>query len=354
MNEEMNNNYNNTPNYNYEKNNSGVKVLLIILIVLAVAILGLLSYKIFVVDKKNYNKKDNNVIENNNSNGNDNIVETNDDNKTVENSNQDTPIINDENENTVENKNLTIDEKIKKEVLMLPLNKIIDKKSYKDIYEGNVIYNAIKKLKSSGHAEYGKDVPKKDKNGKEYPNYSDKTEYTILKQFGLTVEEIEKANINLMEGNLGGQINFDMYDANEVVDKVKELYDYDLKFNESKNYGGEIFTDYFGATILYDSGINKFIFQSGGGVPITGNGTIIDSKHENEYYKIDIVYTAYSIGCTVMDKNNNEKEISCEEASADKRDAYALSHKDELPQYEVSYKINSDNTYEFMNIKKVN
>ena len=65
MNEEMNNNYNNTPNYNYEKNNSGVKVLLIILIILVLCLIGLTCYKIFVVDKKNDNKKDNNVVENN-------------------------------------------------------------------------------------------------------------------------------------------------------------------------------------------------------------------------------------------------------------------------------------------------
>ena len=41
MNEGMNNNYNNAPNYNYEPKNNGVKVLLIILIILAIAILGL-------------------------------------------------------------------------------------------------------------------------------------------------------------------------------------------------------------------------------------------------------------------------------------------------------------------------
>lgn len=67
MNEEMNNNYNNTPDYNYEKKNNGVKVLLVILIILVLCLIGLLSYKIFVVDKKNDNKQinnTNNVVEN--------------------------------------------------------------------------------------------------------------------------------------------------------------------------------------------------------------------------------------------------------------------------------------------------
>ena len=66
MNEEMNNNYNNTPNYNYEKNNGGVKVLLIILIILVLCLIGLTCYKMFIYDKKNDNNKDNNVVENNN------------------------------------------------------------------------------------------------------------------------------------------------------------------------------------------------------------------------------------------------------------------------------------------------
>lgn len=60
MNEKMNSNYNNASNYDCEKKNNGVKVLLIILIILVLCLIGLLSYKIFVVDKKN----DNNVVEN--------------------------------------------------------------------------------------------------------------------------------------------------------------------------------------------------------------------------------------------------------------------------------------------------
>ena len=48
------------------KKDNGVKILLIILIVLAVAILSLLSYKIFVLDKKEINKNNNIKEENNN------------------------------------------------------------------------------------------------------------------------------------------------------------------------------------------------------------------------------------------------------------------------------------------------
>ena len=66
MNEEMNNNYNNTPNYNYEKKNNGVKVLLIIVIILLLCLIGLTAYKLFVVDKKDDNKN-NNIVENENN-----------------------------------------------------------------------------------------------------------------------------------------------------------------------------------------------------------------------------------------------------------------------------------------------
>ncbi len=57
-NNEVQNNYNPIPNNNYEepKKNNGTKMLLIILILLALIIIGLLSYKIFVVDKNNNNE----------------------------------------------------------------------------------------------------------------------------------------------------------------------------------------------------------------------------------------------------------------------------------------------------------
>ena len=62
-------------NNNYEKNNSGVKVLLIILIILVLCLIGLTCYKMFIYDKKNDNKKDNNAVENTNNKGNDNKIE---------------------------------------------------------------------------------------------------------------------------------------------------------------------------------------------------------------------------------------------------------------------------------------
>ena len=84
MNEEMNN--------NYEKNNSGVKVLLIILIILVLCLIGLTCYKMFIYDNKIDDKKDNNVVENNsnghnnsskipNNNINNNVVENKDSNQ---------------------------------------------------------------------------------------------------------------------------------------------------------------------------------------------------------------------------------------------------------------------------------
>ena len=68
MNEELNNNIvnnetNSNNNYEPPKSNNGVKVLLIILIILVLCLIGLLSYKLFIVDKKNDNTNNNVVTE---------------------------------------------------------------------------------------------------------------------------------------------------------------------------------------------------------------------------------------------------------------------------------------------------
>ena len=70
MNEEVNNNYNNTPNYNYEKKNNGGNALLIILIILVTLLIALLCYKMFIYDKKNNNINVNKVEEKNDNNEN--------------------------------------------------------------------------------------------------------------------------------------------------------------------------------------------------------------------------------------------------------------------------------------------
>ncbi len=60
MNEEMNNNVVNN-NYEPPKSNNGVKVLLIILILLVLCLIGLTCYKVFVYDKKDNTKPNNNT-----------------------------------------------------------------------------------------------------------------------------------------------------------------------------------------------------------------------------------------------------------------------------------------------------
>ena len=108
MNEEMNNNnYNSTPNYNYEKKNNGVKVLLIVLIILVLCLIGLLSYKIFIVDKKNDNKES--------SNTNNNIVEKvdNDTNNTISDDNSKKVNDKEEKDSNIEEILLSDNDKIK-------------------------------------------------------------------------------------------------------------------------------------------------------------------------------------------------------------------------------------------------
>ena len=52
-----------------------------------------------------------------------------------------------------------------------------------------------------------------------------------------------------------------------------------------------------------------------------------------------------------MVDNNDKINTLCSDKELND---YSLAHKDELPQYEVSFKIDDDNTYEFLNLKKVN
>ena len=130
MNEETNNNVeeknkdisnnnikeNNTniQNNNHESkknnNNNNMKVL-VLLIVLTMCLIGLLSYKIFVVDNKNTNKKENNnVVEKNKQEENKNIVEKNKHEKNVKDNNQ-------ENSKLEENENKDNDEENKTKVM---------------------------------------------------------------------------------------------------------------------------------------------------------------------------------------------------------------------------------------------
>ena len=83
MSEEINNNIvnnetNSNNNYEPPKSNNGVKVLLVVLIILVLCLIGLTAYKMLVFDKKNDNKKDNNVVKKDDNRQSNNAIEKND------------------------------------------------------------------------------------------------------------------------------------------------------------------------------------------------------------------------------------------------------------------------------------
>ena len=309
MNEEMNNNYNNTPNYNYEKKNNGVKTLLIVLIVLAVAILGLLSYKIFVSDKKNSNTKDNNVVENK-------------DDKTTNSDNQNNKI--EENGNN-EKSNSAISSKLegelKNQVKRLPLHVILNGNyDYKYIFESNAIFESLQKLSSEKNCKF-------DKNKVGYNGWSD---------------------VNCYKGE-------------EIIKKVKELFNYNLTLKE-KEYGGcQVHSlANFCDTMYYDSKNAKLVVINGDGTAGTVINTILDTTFNNNLYKIKYANASYELSNVLKEDDTNcnkafDKDGKEHTLCSDKElNDYTLSHKDDFSQYEVSFKINSDDTYEFKDIKKIN
>ena len=331
MNEEMNNNYNNTPNYNYEKKNNGGNVLLIILIILVTLLIALLCYKMFVYDKKNDNKETKNVVDNKKIEENDKIEEAL--LKSIE-----TTFYNG------------------RYVDILNSNKKVDKEI--------LLEYAIKEIGGCGSVscsgKYNFDYYKKhvtpyyDELDKKY--FSDDSKISFL-----------------------GQEVYALYSIDDVKQSLKVLYGSNAKMPSFKNEEIIKINRMFPTRVMYLENINKFMVAIGGGGMTGGyiydDKRILDTQYKNSIYMIRFLETTYQYDtdeqneylekyCYVIDKNNKKKEIEClayydgenfdYDKTMDNINSYSLSHKDELPQYEISFKVNSDNTYEFVDIKKVN
>ena len=222
-------------------------------------------------------------------------------------------------------------EELKNQVLTLPLNNILNwQYDYKYIYEADAISTALSKLS--------------------YENKLSKEEWDITK---FDYDELYVHN--------GGrdETAVKYYKGEDFVNKVKELYGYNLQL-ENGGYGGCQILGLANNCIYmaYDKIIDKLYLAFGGGTAGTVISTIVDSSLDNGIYKIKYVNTSYaaagkingSICYQIVDKNDKEHILCSDKELND----YNLSHKNELSQYEVSFKINDDSTYEFLNIKKEN
>ena len=152
-----------------------------------------------------------------------------------------------------------------------------------------------------------------------------------------------------------------IYDAGEVLKTIKKVYkDVELRDKEMIDLH-----DFSIGKFIYLKDINKIIYYTGGG-GVTGwpisIKEILDTSFSNNIYKIKYIdgemsHSTTDLSCYMIDNNNNKRNINCNLMTKDgstEREEYVDSHKDEFPQYEVSFKINSDNTYEFIDVVKVN
>ena len=332
MNEEMNNNMvpNNNPiNNNYyepQKNNRGVKALLVVLIILVLCLIGLTCYKMFVYDKKdNKNNKDNTPVEEKENNKEEN-----------------TPA--EEKENGTSSISKELENKIKDNFMNAPYVEILN--SNKDISKEMVLYYTITTIGSCNPMEcYGE---YKNQNSEYYKlydkNYDMLNEKYSTKFDGQTLKAIYNSEIiNKSARELYGKtITF----ANEEIVKVSKMYP---------------------TNVIYVKSNDLFAVYGGGGGMISDGTfsvkTIVNTGFKNNIYTIRFVETLYrayidennstDTYCYIIDKNNQKTKIECYDDDKNKINDYSLSHKDELPQYEVSFKIDG-NSYEFIDIKKVN
>lgn len=329
----LNNNVNSIPNNNYEppKSNNGVKVLLVILILLVLCLIGLTCYKMFIYDKKNDNKQNSNVVEEKEDNKPDNNI--------VEEKNNDNLKLSAE-----------LEEKIKDNFEFADYVKILN--SNKVPSKEEVYYYTIKKIEGCDPMEC-----------------KGKYDYNKMKEYENVFNEKYSHEFD-------GQTLYAVYNMEDIEDSVRELYGSNVKLNFENKEVVSI-SNMYPTKVLYVKDINKFgVYIGGGGMVSDGVDhlkLIVDTTLKDNIYSINYIDTKYRAYlselsddkyCYIVGKNNNKINNECyatEENWTSKKDeidnkikSYSLSHKDELPQYEVSFKINTDNTYEFNDIKKIN
>ena len=196
------------------------------------------------------------------------------------------------------------EEKVKYQVLNIPFEELLDKKyNYKYLYESHVIYEVLEKITGE--------------------------------------EDSNKPEVKY-------------YKSADIISKVKEVFNYDLKFDR-KEYGGcSAYNRNNHCFVMeYDNNTSKLVTYPGSAVAGESEAKIVDSSYENNIYKVKYLLVNYDMTELCYDKTKDITDCQVVDINKQKEEYYN-SHKDELSQYEVSFKINSDNTYEFVNVKKVN
>ena len=275
----MENNLNENRNNYVEKNNKGVKALLITLILLVLALLLLFGYKFFILDNKDNNSNNHNVVDNNNNN---------------------------EQEVTISKE---LEEKIAKDLKEIPYSSIIKNGvSYSKLYEEYVLSNVFKELKDTEDFKCNGDNI----------NANDIVEEIYIR-CGYTKDQIKNVyNNKKFYENMGGAWYPTLYKASTIINKVKELYNYNLSYTSSKYEYFEDLPHPLTYSFIYEKELDVFVVNGPGGTVCgwSDNIVILDSKFADGIYTVKYIDTRYTwsdvgLGCNVINKDNKETKISC-------------------------------------------
>ena len=192
----------------------------------------------------------------------------------------------------------------------------------------------------------------------------------IATALGLTESEVEDIDIEIWKNIYGGSTGYTIYDRKDIENYIEETYKnykYNLNLNSSK------YIELSAGGMIYDKNIDKFIYHVSGTTfsPLIKPIIVLNKSFVDKVYKIVFIQTSFKFAeddveddyCYVIDKDEEHKKIDCfstfeepvgsgetlEQMAKD----YVLNHKSDLPQYEISFKLNSDK-YEFIDIKKLN
>lgn len=201
--------------------------------------------------------------------------------------------------------------------------------------------------------------------------------YVSIVRYNISYDELYKTKIAyLVVGGL--EINTVPASPNATVkgdvvrSAAKELYNYELTYDKDTDIPFNKLTFNGEANIYakYNKEKDEYSVEKQG---VTGTvlnvNTIINAKYNNGVYTVTFVDGIYNYvrsaknDCSVVNKSGDNISMKCfstdTEPVVDIRtlnemaNEYVRNHKDELPQYEITFKIDGNN-YSFDNIKKIN
>lgn len=306
---------------NNTKMDATMKALLVLAIITALLISSLLLYKVFVYDKKD-NTKDNDII-------------NKDNNKEVK-----------DKDNYYSYKDT---DEINSMVELLDYSVITSKIDHDNMlrkyYISTILLDKLKPVTVVDNNTKGHKDDAKDSLGNTYKKYKTNSIQYVLKDLGLTVDEIEKWNNKTLV--LEGNYHYELYNTDIIKEKYPNMYK--EIFNESFEISvGDIPCE--NKIFLYDKDVDKIVINVGSGCT-SDYGTkakIIDSSLKNDIYKVSFVKGYFKKsenntaiitinGKDIELKDNNFKDI-------------LFKNKDALVIYTLTFK-KENNVYTFDSIK---